>query len=126
MVAKNVHKAVKGTKLSAHFNETEFACKGDGMVCTIAPALIAKLEQLREKLGPITILSGYRSPDWNKKIGGAPKSQHMEGTAADIQVRGKTPKEVAAIAEKIGFGGIGIYPTFTHVDARAGKARWNG
>ena len=43
------------------------------------------LQKLRNKLGPIRITSGYRSPALNKVLSGtAKKSQHMEGKAADI------------------------------------------
>tara|TARA_R100000963_G_C4597521_1_gene72398 strand:- start:138 stop:608 length:471 start_codon:yes stop_codon:yes gene_type:complete len=43
------------------------------------------LQKLRDKLGPIRITSGYRSPALNKVLSGtARKSQHMEGKAADI------------------------------------------
>ena len=37
---------------------------------------------------PIRINSGYRSPQLNKKIGGAPSSNHLTGCAADIRVYG--------------------------------------
>ena len=37
---------------------------------------------------PIIINSGYRSPQLNKKIGGAPSSNHLTGCAADIRVSG--------------------------------------
>lgn len=33
---------------------------------------------------PITVSSGYRSPQLNKVLGGAKKSQHITGEAADI------------------------------------------
>ncbi|MFM9968474.1 MAG: D-Ala-D-Ala carboxypeptidase family metallohydrolase [Burkholderiales bacterium] len=44
------------------------------------------LEQVRAALGgrPIHINSGYRSLALNKEIGGAEKSKHMFGLAADI------------------------------------------
>lgn len=43
----------------------------------------------------ITILSGYR-PLWvNQAIGGATKSEHMEGRAADLVISGFTPLQVA-------------------------------
>ena len=35
---------------------------------------------------PIIINSGYRSPQLNRKIGGAPNSNHLTGCAADIRV----------------------------------------
>jgi len=47
--------------------------------------LAAFLEGVRALLGaPITISSGYRSLELNARIGGASKSQHCEGQAADI------------------------------------------
>ena len=37
---------------------------------------------------PIIINSGYRSPELNKKVGGAPNSNHLTGCAVDIRVAG--------------------------------------
>lgn len=116
---------MKGRQLSPHFNEDEFRCR-DGSLGPIDPKLPTCLEKLRTLAGnkPVKINSGYRSPAYNKKVGGSPNSQHMKGTAADIVIPGLTPKQVAVLAEKAGFMGIGIYPTFTHVDVRPKKARW--
>lgn len=48
------------------------------------------LDPLREKYGhPITVNSGYRSPELNKKVGGASSSQHVTGQAADITAGSK-------------------------------------
>lgn len=49
-------------------------------------ALAKGLERVRAALGgrPIHINSGYRSPALNAAVGGAKKSRHMEGLAADI------------------------------------------
>lgn len=87
--------------------------------------LLLKLEQLRYNLGgkAIIINSGYRSPAHNKRVGGATNSQHLYGRAADIVVRGVSPSRVYAEADKL-FNGVGRYNTFTHVDTRAGRARF--
>ena len=37
---------------------------------------------------PIVINSGYRSPQLNRKVGGAPTSNHLTGCAVDIRVSG--------------------------------------
>ena len=117
-------------KLSEHFDDSEFACHH----CHCLPhggmdgELVQLLEAIRELSGsmPMTIMSGYRCPVHNKAVGGAKSSQHMLGTAADIRIPGLSPKQVAGFAEKLipNKGGIGIYPTFTHVDVRRNKARW--
>lgn len=89
--------------------------------------LLNKLQILRDEIGkPIIINSGYRTKEYNKKIGGSPKSQHMLGKAADIKVNGMAPEALAKKAEIAGFNGIGIYKTFIHVDVRAKKTRWRG
>jgi zinc D-Ala-D-Ala carboxypeptidase len=44
------------------------------------------LDPLRDAAGAaITVTSGYRGPVLNRRINGEPKSQHLEGKAADIQ-----------------------------------------
>ncbi|MDO4986623.1 MAG: D-Ala-D-Ala carboxypeptidase family metallohydrolase, partial [Prevotella sp.] len=47
------------------------------------------LEVLRERVRhSIIINSGYRSPQLNRKVGGAPTSNHLTGCAADIRTNG--------------------------------------
>ena len=70
-----------------HFTEAELRIEN-------APAEIKKnmyalvenvLDPLREKLGkPIIITSGYRNPEYNKKVGGVKDSQHTKGEAVDF------------------------------------------
>lgn len=49
------------------------------------------LDPLREAYGsPITVNSGYRGPALNKAVGGATKSQHMTGEAADLSTGSRT------------------------------------
>lgn len=113
-------------QLSKHFHEREFACHHCGEV-KVDPRLVDKLEELRTACGnkPITVLSGYRCQRHNTNVGGAPQSQHLLGKAADIVIVGLLPDRVAELAEGVGFGGIGRYDHFTHVDVRDGYARWD-
>lgn len=116
-------------KLSDNFRVKEFACEDGSDVIFIAPALVTILQKVRTHFGKaVTINSAYRTPTHNKKVGGAAYSQHLYGTAADIVVKGVAPKTVAAYVEKLmpKKGGIGIYGTFTHVDVREVRSRWNG
>ena len=127
---KAYSKAKDGTKqLSANFKVREFACKDGSDVIFISNGLVQVLQAIRSHFGkPVTINSAYRTPTYNKKVGGETYSQHQYGTAADIVVSGVSPKDVAAYAETLlpGTGGIGIYSTFTHIDCRAVKSRWKG
>lgn len=119
-------------KLSEHFDDSEFACKGCGELpkLGVAPGFVAALERLRAALGghPIVVTSGYRCEKHNSEVGGAPRSFHMSDplVAADIQVRGRSVDEVADAATLVGFSGIGIYERHVHVDMRAelGFAPW--
>jgi hypothetical protein len=113
---------------SRHFSPQEMACRHCGRL-KIDPKLLDNLETLRATLGgkPMVITSGYRCPEHNRRVGGAPKSQHMEGRAADVMQTNHDPHRFKAVAEGIGFTGIGTYPAsnFIHVDVRPnGPARW--
>jgi uncharacterized protein YcbK (DUF882 family) len=80
--------------LSEHFTLDELTRTGAGLPNVPDEASRAKLqilcnellEPIRRILGnkPIKVNSGFRSPEVNKKIGGAKHSQHMKGEAADI------------------------------------------
>ena len=118
-----------GKKLSTNFTVKEFACKDGSDAVLVAPRLVMVLQSIRSHFGTaVTINSGYRTPQYNAKVGGVAHSQHCYGTAADITVRGQKPAAVAAYARKImpDWGGVGIYNTFTHIDVREAKADWTG
>lgn len=116
-------------KLSTNFRVKEFACTDGSDPIFIAPELVKVLQKIRDHFGvTVTITSAYRTPNRNKAVGGTTYSQHLYGVAADIKVKGVSPKKVAQYAEKLlpNKGGIGTYSTFTHVDVRETKARWKG
>jgi len=113
-------------KLSAHFSLAEFISPNDpnrpnqsGLANL--RELAAVLEIIRARAGrPLKITSGYRSPSYNRAIGGAAMSLHTTGMACDIEAPGDM-LELAALASKIEeIGGVGVYPGrgFIHVDIR--------
>jgi uncharacterized protein YcbK (DUF882 family) len=113
-------------KLARHFKVKEFACKDLSPVVFIDEYLWNVLDILRHKLGkPVIITSGYRTPEWNTKCGGAKYSYHMRGMAADIRVNGMTPKQVAKILDEIvpDECGIIVYKSWVHFDVRESKYR---
>lgn len=126
--AKGYSLAKDGEKaITKNFKVREFKCKDGSDVIFISDELVKVLQQIRDHFGKaITINSGYRTPAYNKKVGGATYSQHMYGTAADIVVSGVKPSEVYAYADSIlpKSGGVGKYETFIHVDVREVKSRF--
>ena len=118
-------------KLSSNFRVKEFACKDGSDAVLVAPRLVMVLQSIRDHFdAPVSITSGYRTPQYNAKVGGVDQSQHCYGTAADIAVKGVGVDTVAAYARKImpDWGGIGIYKKqgFVHADVREARADWNG
>lgn len=130
MTIKAYSKAKDGSKkLSANFRVKEFACTDGSDPIFIDTELVNVLQKIRTHFGKsVTITSAYRTPTKNKAVGGQTYSFHLYGKAADIKVKGVTPKTVAAYAEKLlpKKGGIGTYSTFTHIDVRSTKSRWKG
>jgi uncharacterized protein YcbK (DUF882 family) len=117
------------TYIAKNFKVKEFACNDGSDVIFISPELVMILQKVRDYFGkPVIINSAYRTPTYNKRVGGATYSQHLYGCACDIRINGVSPKEVAKFVETLlaGRGGIGIYSNFTHIDVRATKSRWNG
>ena len=131
MVEINAYSKAKdgNKKLSANFKVKEFACTDGSDPVFIAPKLVEVLQKIRTHFGKaVNINSGFRTAARNSAVGGAKYSQHLYGMAADIEVEGISPKQVAAYAETLmpNTGGIGIYSDFTHIDVRKQKSRWNG
>ena len=96
----------------------EIACRGTGKLLIHEPALDT-LQALRDRLGkPLIVTSGYRSPEHNEAVDGAPHSKHMEGTAFDISMANHDPVAFEAAAREVGFLGFGFYPrsNFMHID----------
>jgi hypothetical protein len=92
-----------GSRLSPHFTLAEM-CKTSAKKQNVPneaqvenlKRLCGWLEELRRRWNnlygegndPIIINSGYRSPEVNKAVGGAPNSNHLTGCATDIRVAG--------------------------------------
>ena len=124
-------------KLEKNFSLHEFKCRDGSVVpddlMDNVKELAENLQVLRDFIGkPITVISGYRSPSYNKKIDGARRSQHLLAKAGDVIVKDMSPDEVKAaiihlIKEgKMKKGGVGLYTHFTHYDVRGFNRRWYG
>lgn len=124
-------------QLTKNFHIDEFKCKDgtpvpENLICNVQK-LANNLQIIRDEVGaPLPVNSGYRTPTYNKKIGGAKNSQHMKATAADITTKNLSPKQLHSLilklikAGKIHDGGLGLYKGFVHYDVRPKPARWEG
>lgn len=115
-------------RMTAHFRRSEFACPCCGKA-QVTQGLVSALETVRLIVGvPVRVNSGYRCPEHNRKVGGAPNSQHVQGIAADISAEcgWRALYEAALRVPAFEEGGIGVYPesNFVHLDVRPEKARW--
>jgi uncharacterized protein YcbK (DUF882 family) len=123
-------------QLTKHFSVREFKCH-DGT--DVPPELVPYAHVLAEQLEIIravdnqwiNVLSGFRTFDYNKKVGGKKASFHLACMAADIvkhhvRVTELYRQILTLIAQrKIIEGGVGIYDSFVHYDVRGYKARWD-
>lgn len=116
--------------MTAHFDRSEFTCKCGCGKSDISPDLVNKLEQIyayfaRTPTGckSIIITSGLRCSAYSPKVGGYSNDAHTKGIAADIVVYKAdgtryAAEQIAAVAEKCGFSGIGLMNNACHVDIR--------
>lgn len=143
--------------VTAHFSVEEMACH-DGtrypldVIETRGPdagrtwldsrlrPLCETLEAIRAAAGgsAIRVTSGYRSLAYNRRLGSHDTSQHPAGRAADIIHPTLRPHDLHALIVQLyhrgdlpRLGGLGLYPTFIHVDVRhrpedGHLAQWTG
>ena len=92
----------------------------------VSPTARSALDALFASYGsPLPILSGYRDPETNARVGGARGSQHLHGNAFDIDVSGLSQAErinLANMARSAGFQGFGFYDNSMHFDVGAPRA----
>ena len=81
------------------------------------------LAMVQDQFGgrPILVASGYRTQATNeglrqRGIDAARNSFHLRGRAVDILVPGIEPRAIARLGLLLGLGGVGVYPTFVHLD----------
>jgi len=124
-------------QLTENFALHEFRCNDGtdvpGEYMDNVQLLADNLQIIREEINkPMILISGYRSPEYNKSIGSRPTSQHRLAKAADIVIKDVSPVELWKVIlrlikeKRIHSGGVGLYTTFVHYDVRGRNARWYG
>ncbi len=133
--------------LSPSFHLLEFSChSGDSVPSEAIPGLISLirgvLQPIRDEWNaPLIVVSGYRTPEWNQRVGGATTSTHLfVDDEAGVDIRPVRLAEVTKLhalilakqmrGELPGLGGLGEYTSWCHVDSRklpSGRLRrWKG
>lgn len=85
------------------------------------------LDEIRTILNnrPIKVNSWYRPASINRSVGGTRDSRHQYGDAVDIRCDYYSPQKIFTLISPIHpDGGLGLYPSFVHIDWRGYKARW--
>jgi hypothetical protein len=96
-----VNEFIKSQTATRHEIDNSMGSKEFGNAKELA---IQVLQPVRDHFGRVTISSGYRSPELNKKIGGSTTSQHCKGEAADIECHGVSNATLAKwIVENLEF-----------------------
>lgn len=97
----------------------------------IDPKLMDYLYDLQTKVGnhgDVHIISGYRSPETNRKLrrnskGVAQGSLHMQGKALDFRLPGTDTARLRDAARKMKRGGVGYYKKSDFIQIDTGRVR---
>jgi uncharacterized protein YcbK (DUF882 family) len=124
--------------ITKNFRLAEIQCgTGEILLNEKVVAHAQRLQRFRDWYKrPIIVNSWYRTAEYNAKVGGVPKSQHIQGIATDCAL----PKEFFEYTKERqneflehvkqfwvmtrtdgNMGGVGFYDTFFHLDSRSGK-----
>jgi len=120
-------------RLTQNFHLAELQCNDGTPVPeefhANALAICERAQALRDIVGPLKVVSGYRTPAWNSRVGGARKSQHLTASALDLRSALHPSSTLHALyldlirKGEVPDGGLGFYPTFIHIDVGRPR-RW--
>jgi uncharacterized protein YcbK (DUF882 family) len=101
-----------------YFKANELVCKcGECDGGSMNDKFMQKIDQLRLNYGkPLTINSGFRCVEYNKKVSDSTKSAHSLGRAVDIHVDTSSKLRILELAVYLGFKRIGFGKSFMHLD----------
>lgn len=120
-------------RLTEHFRMDEFVYSAmavelglnNALPSEVIPAIRNLMVRLLEPLHiyhrqPMYIMSGYRSEELNRLVGGAPSSQHMKGEAVDIYTVDRNRLLEDLVASRLNFDQAILYRTkgFIHLSLK--------
>jgi len=113
-------------QLTENFNLQEYASPDTDEV-KIDSRVVDICQDLRNKIGKLTVTSGYRTVMHNERVGGASNSYHLKGLAADIRPRrlDMLPELFRLATGNWQINGLGLYNKHIHIDIREkGRVIW--
>lgn len=137
-------------RISKSFTIEEFACHDgtpvpDYLLDHLQHLVDSVLQPVRDrwatwspKTPQILVVSGFRTTEWNKRVGGAKKSTHLVLKGADIKpvYLRDVPRLFLMVLDMYqqgllpALGGLGEYPGWVHVDTSKATdghlRRWKG
>lgn len=129
-------------RIARSFVLDEFECHDgtdvpDNLLPNVIELASKVLQPVRDVCGPIVVISGYRTPEYNDRVKGAKNSTHLTAEGADVRAAQMPHAEfVATVNDMIQhgrlprLGGMGVYRTWIHLDIRKAAdghlRRWNG
>ena len=101
-----------------YFTEDEFMMDGAPVFDKMDAWFLEILDDARDFAEvPFNIVSSYRSPEYNEKVGGVPDSAHTKGVAVDVSYsNGNEAWHIIDGAFMAGIKRIGIAGGFIHLD----------
>ena len=103
-----------------YFNLADLASPDTGEICVIRKmieCINTLVDCLPAKVGKLRITSGYRTPEHNKKVGGARQSFHKRGMAIDCYA-GMSHENLGILGLRCGFTTAIVYVSHVHLDIR--------
>lgn len=113
--------------MTKNFSRKEFTCQCGCGFASIDSRLVKILQEVRDHFGkPVTVTSGCRCEEHNANVGGASRSKHVIGLAADVKVYGIAVDDVYEYLDNKYPDelGLGKYRSWIHVDTRSRRGRW--
>ena len=100
----------------------------DALLPDLIKLVVTGIQPIRERVGALEVLSGYRPPKLNRAVGGSASSQHMQAQAADL----RSPRisaedlfaQIWADSEKLNLGQVIYYPLQGFVHVALPSAKW--
>ncbi len=107
------------SKKYKYFDITEFDSPDlPGSGEAMEDSFMEMISEAREIAGiPFKINSGFRTIEWNQRVGGRVGSSHLKACAADVHCNNSASREkILCSLIKAGFTRIGVGKTFLHCD----------